>query len=91
MGASHDLSQREEHRLIEIGERRRLFRPERERERERERCVAGGWGKLRKEETHNLYPSPNIIRVIKSRRIRWARHVARTREMRNASRYGQKI
>jgi hypothetical protein len=36
------------------------------------------------EELHNLYASPNIIRVIKSRRMRWAGHIARTREMRNA-------
>jgi hypothetical protein len=45
--------------------------------------VAGGWRRLRNEELHNLYTSPNIIRVIKSRRIRWAEHVARMGEMRN--------
>jgi hypothetical protein len=38
--------------------------------------VRGGWRKLHKEELHNLYSSPSIIRIIKSRRLRWARHVA---------------
>jgi hypothetical protein len=37
--------------------------------------VTGVWGKLHNEELHNLYSSPNIIRMIKSRRMRWARHV----------------
>jgi hypothetical protein len=37
----------------------------------------GDWRKLHNEELHNLYSSPNIIRVIESRRIRWAGHVAR--------------
>jgi hypothetical protein len=43
----------------------------------------GGWRKLRNEELHNLYSSPNIIRMIKSRRIRWAGLVARKGEKRN--------
>jgi hypothetical protein len=38
---------------------------------------AVGWRKLHKEELHNLYSSPSIIRMIKSRRMRWAGHVAR--------------
>jgi hypothetical protein len=46
--------------------------------------LAGGWRRLHNEELHNLYASPNIIRVIKSRRIRWAGHVERTRKMRKA-------
>jgi hypothetical protein len=35
------------------------------------------WRKLHTEELHDLYSSPNTIRVIRPRRIRWARHVAR--------------
>jgi hypothetical protein len=39
--------------------------------------VMGDWRKLHNEELHNLYSSPNIIRMIKSRRMRWTGHVAR--------------
>jgi hypothetical protein len=39
--------------------------------------VAGSWRRLHNEELHNLYASPNIIRVVISRRMRWAVHVAR--------------
>jgi hypothetical protein len=38
--------------------------------------VMGGWRKLDDEELHNFHSSPDIVRVIKSRRRRWARHVA---------------
>jgi hypothetical protein len=38
--------------------------------------VIGGWRKLHNENPHNLYSSPSIIRMIKSRRMRWAGHVA---------------
>jgi hypothetical protein len=49
--------------------------------------VTGGWRKLHNEELHNLYSSPSTInRIIKSSRIRWAEHVARTGEKRNACR-----
>ena len=42
----------------------------------------GEWRSLHNEELHSLYRSPNIVRVIKSRRLRWAGHVARNgREM----------
>jgi hypothetical protein len=41
--------------------------------------VIGGLRKLHDEELHNLYCSPSIIRIIKSRRMRWAGHVARMR------------
>jgi hypothetical protein len=46
--------------------------------------VTGGWKKLHDEELHGLYSSPSIVRVIKSRRMRWAGHVARMGEVRGA-------
>jgi hypothetical protein len=55
---------------------RRIFGPKREE-------VAGGWRRLHNEERHNLYTSPDIIRVIKSRRMSWMGHVACMGEMRN--------
>jgi hypothetical protein len=48
---------------------RRIFRLRREE-------MAGGWRTLYNEELHNLHASLNIIRVIRSRRVRWVRHVA---------------
>jgi hypothetical protein len=48
---------------------RRIFRPKRDE-------VTGGWRKLHNEGLHNLYTSPNISRMIKSRRMRWVGHVA---------------
>jgi hypothetical protein len=57
----------------------RTFGPKRDEE-------TGGWRKLHNEELHNLYSSPSIIRVIKSRRMRWAGHVARLGEKTNADR-----
>jgi hypothetical protein len=48
--------------------------------------VAGGWRKLHDEELHSLYSSPSIIKMIKLRRMRWAGHVARIGEKRNAYR-----
>jgi hypothetical protein len=49
---------------------RRIFRSKRDE-------VMGEWRKLHKKELHDLYSSPSIIRIIKSRRMRWAGHVAR--------------
>jgi hypothetical protein len=48
--------------------------------------VTPDWRKLHNEELHNLYSSPNIIRMIKSRKMRWAGLVARMGEKRNAYR-----
>jgi hypothetical protein len=66
------LSLREEQRLKVFENRvlRRIFGPKRDK-------VAGDWSRLHKEELNDLYSSPIIIRVIKSRRMRWTGHVAR--------------
>jgi hypothetical protein len=48
--------------------------------------VTGAWRKLHNEEIHNLYSSPSIPRMIKSRRMRWTGHVTRMEEKRNAYR-----
>jgi hypothetical protein len=70
-----------EHRLRVFENRvlRRIFGPKRDE-------VTGSCRKLHNEELHNLYCSPNVIRMIKSRRMRWAGHVARMEEKRNAYR-----
>jgi hypothetical protein len=62
---------REEHRLRVFENRvpRRIFGPKRD-------DVTGEWRKLHSEELHILYSSPNIIRQIKSSRMRWVGHVA---------------
>jgi hypothetical protein len=49
---------------------RRIFRPKRDE-------IAGDWRKLHNEELNDLYPSPNIFRVINSRKMRLTGHVAR--------------
>jgi len=51
---------------------RRIFRPKRD--------VPGEWRKLHNEELNDLYCPPNIVRVIKSRRLRWTGHVVRMGE-----------
>jgi hypothetical protein len=70
---------REEQRLRvpEKNVSKRVFGPKRE-------GVAEDWRKIHSEELHNLYASPNIIKVIKVRRMRCAGHVARMVDMRNA-------
>jgi hypothetical protein len=57
----------EEHRLRVL---RRILGPKRDE-------VSGGWRKLHNEELRDLYSSPSIIRMIKSRRMRWVGHVTR--------------
>jgi hypothetical protein len=75
------LTLREEHRLGVFENRvlRRIFGPKRDE-------VTGDWRKLHKEEFHDLYSSPSIVRIIKARRMKWAGHVARMGEKRNACR-----
>jgi hypothetical protein len=65
------LTVRVEHKLRVFENRvlRRIFGPKKD-------GVTGGWRKLHNEELHNLYSSTSIIRSIKSRRMRWAGHVA---------------
>jgi hypothetical protein len=66
------LTLREKHalRVLENRALRKIFGPKRVK-------VAGGWRNLHKDELHNLYSSPNITRMIKSRGVRWAGNVAR--------------
>jgi hypothetical protein len=68
------LALREAHRLRSFENRvlRKVFGPKREED--------GSWRKLHNDGLHSLYSSPNIVRVIKSRRVRWAGHVARMGE-----------
>jgi hypothetical protein len=70
----------EEHRLRVFENRglRRIFGPKWEED--------GSWRKLDNDELHSLYSSPNIVRVIKSKRMRWAGHVARVGEGRGVYR-----
>jgi hypothetical protein len=74
------LTLREEHRLRVSENRvsRKIFGPKREED--------GSWRKLHNDELHSLYSSPNFIRVFKSRRMRWAGHVARMGEGRGVYR-----
>jgi hypothetical protein len=76
------LTLREEHRLrvCENSVLRRIFGPYRDE-------VTGEWRKLHKEELRDLYSSASIIRIIKSRSMRWTGYVARIGEKRNAYRY----
>jgi hypothetical protein len=75
------LTLKEEQRLRVFENRvlRRMFGPKRDE-------ATGEWRRLHKEELNDLYSSPNIIRVIKSRRMRWAGHMARMGEKSGAYR-----
>jgi hypothetical protein len=59
---------------------RRVFGPKRDE-------VTEEWGKLHNEELRDLYSLPSIVRVVKSRRMRWAGHVARVGEGRGLHRF----
>jgi truncated hemoglobin YjbI len=61
-------------RVFENRVLRRIFGPRRDE-------VTGEWRRIYKKELHAVYSSPNIIRAIKSRRLRWEEHVARMGEM----------
>jgi hypothetical protein len=63
---------------------RRIFGPKRDE-------VTGEWRKLHRGELHNLHSSPDIIRPINSRRMRWAEHVARMGEGKNFTRFWWEI
>jgi hypothetical protein len=64
----------EEHRIREFENRmlRRIFGPKKNE-------IVKGWKKLHNEELHNMYSSPSIIRMIKSKRMRWEGYVTRMR------------
>jgi hypothetical protein len=75
------LTIREEHKLRVFENRvlRRIFGPKKD-------GVMGGWRKLHNEDLHNLYSLASIIRILKTRRMRWVGHVARMGEKRNVYR-----
>jgi hypothetical protein len=75
------LTLREVHRLevFENNVLRRIIRPKRD-------VAIGEWRKLHNEELHDLYSSTSIIRIMKAWRMRWAGHVGRMGEKRNAYR-----
>jgi len=76
---SLELREERKLRMFENTVLRRIFGPRRDE-------VTGEWMRLHNEELNDLYTSPNIVRVIKSRRMRWAGHVARMGEERGVYR-----
>ena len=78
---TRSLTLREEHRLRVLGNKvlRKIFGAKKDE-------ITGEWRKLHNPELHALYSSPNINRSLKSRRLRWAGHVARMEQSRNAYR-----
>jgi hypothetical protein len=70
-------------RVFENKVQRRIFEPTRDE-------VTGEWRRLHNKEIYALYSSPNIIRAMKSRRLRWAGHMARMGERRGAYRGNQR-
>ena len=74
-----DIAGGKEAEVFENKVLRRIFGPRRDE-------VTGDWRRLHNEEINVLYSSPNIVRVIKSRRMRWAGHVARMGEERGVFR-----
>jgi hypothetical protein len=75
----HTLREECRLRVFENKVLRRILGPKRDE-------VTGEWRRLRNKDLYALYSSPNIIRVIKSRRLRWAGHVVRMGERRSAYR-----
>ena len=76
---SQTLREKRRLRVFENGVLRRIFGPKKDE-------VTREWRKLHNEELNELYSPPNIVRVIKSRRMRWAGHVARMGERRGVYR-----
>jgi hypothetical protein len=70
------LTLTEKHRLREYenGMLRRIFGPKKKK-------VVGGWKRLQNDKLHNLYASPNVVSVIKSKRIKWVGHAAHMGQM----------
>jgi hypothetical protein len=74
-----DIKEEQRLRVFENRVQRWIFGPKRDE-------ITGEWRKLHNEEQHDLYSSPNIIRIMKSRRMRWAGHVSQLGEKRKVYR-----
>ena len=73
------MREKQRFRLFENKVLRKIFEAERDK-------IIGEWRKLRNAELHTFYFSPNLIMILNSRRLRWAGHVVRIKESRNAYR-----